>query len=363
MKFKKLLGTLLIASTLVVSACGGNNSQSAGKSSGKSGNASSQKTSSSTKPKDPTKMVSFGAATLEKAADNKVYLTVSGTYDLYNAGEIKLAWAVRAASGTSDAFSDAYAYGSAEPGDADFKADGVTMDATKKTFEAKLALADLTIASGTYGFVCGTKEDTGFAFDAETKLELSYEFGNIQDNVYRYYPRDDVNAVAIESLPPVTYSSAVIVELAAAKGNIPAGRYLKVGGPKSAAVTAEAAAAWSPRINFEPVPYSSATQINMSGDNQNGFYEIDGDNFFWYLDVTGLRQGTNYLVHLNENGNTNVNLFMTAKMEDTPYRFEAANVIYTLYANPAAGQAGGADEFYGCLAVKVSYVNEPEPAE
>ena len=362
MKYKKLLGALLVASTLILGACGGNDSSASGKSSGKS-NSGSKSTPTSVKPAEPTKTVSLTAATLAKGTDNKVYLTINGTYDLYNAGEIKLAWAVRAASGTSDAFSDAYAYGSAEPGDADFKADGVTMDATKKTFEAKLTLTDLTIASGTYGFAVGTKEDTGFAFDAETKIELSYEFGNIQDSVYRYYPRDDVNAVAIEALPPVTYSSASIVELAAAKGNIPAGRYLKVGGPKSAAVTAEVAAAWSPRINFEPVPYSSATQINMSGDNQNGFYEIDGDNFYWYLDVTGLRQGTNYLVHLNENGNTNVNLFMTAKMEDTPYRFESDNVIYTLYANPAAGQAGGADEFYGCLAVKVSYVNEPEPAE
>ena len=38
MKYKKLLGTLLVASTLILSACGGNSSSAGGKSSGKSGN-------------------------------------------------------------------------------------------------------------------------------------------------------------------------------------------------------------------------------------------------------------------------------------------------------------------------------------
>ena len=346
MKHNKLFAMLAMAVALTLAACGGG---SGSKSSGKASSGGSGKTptsSSSKKPAEPTKRVSLSEAKIEKGTDNKVYLVLNGSYDLYEAGEIKFAWG----AGISG---QEYAYGSESPADADFKADGVTMDAATKKFEAKLALTDLQFTAGNYAFYAGTKEDTGFAYGEA--LEMNYEFGNLSDGTYRYYPRSDVSAVAIEVMPPITYTVAEIVTSAPGDHT---GKFLKLGGAKNATVTAEAVAAWQPYADFEPVPWASAVRINFSGDNQNGFFEINGDNFFFYLDVTGLSQGTNYLLHLNHNG-AKANLFMANSIADTPYRFETDNVIYTIYANPDAGQAGGEAEFYGCLAVKVAYVNEP----
>ena len=343
MKHNKILGLLGIAAALTLVACGG------GKTSGsKKPGGNTAKTSKSSKPstsKVPTKEVSAGTATVAKATDNKVYFTVTGSYDLYQAGELKFAWGLSEDGET-------FAYGAAAPEAAAYKADGVTLDATKKTFEAKLCVTDLSITSGNYKLYCGTSEDTGMAYG---QVEVDLTFESMNDGKYRFYPRNDnsLQAVAIEVMPPIDFAEATVVKQAV--GDVlPEDVYLKVGGDANATVTEEAIAAWNPYLDFEPVPYASPVRLTYNTDYA---FTLAGGKFYAYFKISGLSAGTNYLTHFNHNG-AKTNFFTSGAIADTPYTFDG--VTYTIYSNPAAGQQGGEAEFYGCLAVKVTAVETPE---
>lgn len=346
MKHNKILGLLGIAAALTLVACGGGNNKTS-KAAGKTSKAPTSRAPVSREPQPEITLTTQEIA--KSATDNKVYVSVAGTSKLYTAEKpIKLAWGLVA--------DNTWAYGSESPEAADFKAEGVTFDAATGAFSAKLCITDIAnIPGGNYKVYAGTSEDSGFAYGA---LTVGDGMGNINDGTYRYYYRDDITSVAIEQMPPISMDSATIVEKTFGEGDTAVtGRFLKIGGAKNATVTAEAMATWSPYCDFEPVPYSSSGIVRLS-NNESMFLAIEGDNAYAYLRVDSLVQGTNYLVHFNHNGGK-VNLFMNDAMADTPFENADANIRWTLYANPDAGQAGGAEEFYGCLAVKVAYINEP----
>ena len=334
MKHNKTLGILSVALVLGLVGCTGK-----GETSTKS-NAKTSKTSKpsvSTLPPEPVKEAYIDGAVIAKV-DTKVVITVTGTYDLYQQGELKLAWGLLGDN-------QQWGYGSDTPAETDYQA--VTLNATAKTWEMKINVTDVQgIPAANYTFYAGTNDEENSAYDV-VALDAS-ELGSVTDGTYRYYYRDDISAVAIEVLPPVTLSSATVVDYTPEGGT--AGKYLKVGGAKNATVTAEAIATWSPYCDFEPVPYASAVRLT---NNETMFLTIDGDNFWAYFSLAGLSAGTNYLVHFNHNG-TKANCFTTGKIEDVEYKDEANGLVYTIYSNPEAGQAGGEGEFYGCLAVKVT---------
>ena len=350
MKHNKALGILSVALVLSLVGCG--NKGTSTKSSAKPGKTS--KPSVSTLPPEPVKEVVVESAALVKEQDGKVAFTIAGTYDLYNAGELKFAW------GIADAASNEFVVGKETPEAADYKADGVTLDATAKTFTAKLYLADLTgFAAGKfYNIYAGTQEDTGAAY---AKVEVT-EVNSMKDTTYNYCVRDDqANAIAIEELPPFAFAEESIVDLTGDHE----GRWLKIGGAiasKYAEYTDEQFNALNPAADFQLVG-GMWTVSRLTAENV--WIAKEGTKAYVYLNVSGLSAGNAYITHLaikGADGVANCYTDNTIDAEDTQhiYKYESESLQYRFYSNPAVGQAGGEAEYFGCFAVIVEALEAAE---
>lgn len=351
MKHNKLLGVLTLALALGLTACGGPKAPASSGKSGKTSKSNPPKTSIS---REPVKEAAIESAGLEKGTDNKVYFRVTGTCSLYNAGDLKFAW------GIADASDNSFVYGKETPEAADFKADGVTIDATGN-FTAKLCLADLTgFAAGKfYNFYGGTTEDTGALY---AKIDVT-EVESMKDGVYNYCVRDDQsNAIAIEELPPFAFAEESVVDIAEGEH---AGRWVKIGGnlaDKYKTSTAEDLMALNPAADFQlcggqwTVRKLTAAQL---------FIGVEGAKAYVYLSTDGLSAGNGYITHLAIKGAAGVANCYTdntigADDADHTFKYAEEGIQYRLYSNPAAGQAGGEAEYFGCFAVIVEALEAAE---
>lgn len=335
MKHNKILGILSLSLVLGLVACGGNNAKSTGKTSGKTSKVTS-KTSKEPVSLVPQKEVEAQEAVLVKE-NNKVYFQVTGTYDLYNAGELKFAWGVVGA--TTGTF---YA-GKEAPEAADFKADGITMDATAKTFVAKFCLTDVTglSAAELYNVYVGTQEDTGMMYDVVPVTDASF---SDSDANYTYFIRDDQsNAIAVEKAGAIAYSEAKIEALTGEHE----GTWLRLYAPNTG-WTLESLEALNLVADFQRMAQYSKPKLTAD----QMFWAIEDGKVNLNMECDQLAAGDSYMTHVGYEGESNPGkLILTQSIMDVEYTI--GTMKYTIHFDKTKGQNDGPSEYYGALGIVV----------
>ena len=376
MKTKKLLGLLVVMGSLIMTSCGGqtskedskpasqassqqpasNNQSSQAAQSSQQGGQSSQAAQSSQAGQSSQAAQSSqqgggtDTATIEVSAlkfetkQNQVYLQAQGTATGYTAATFKWAWGL-ATAGQQGA-DPTFAYGSAEPAATDYTA--ATLGANG-AFTVELNLTDITgLGAGlfyVYGGAPGTYDRIN-PIDASTKAK---------DGSFRYYIRDDQNAIAIDALPDVDLAEAIVYQPTASQ--LPSGAqegvYVKIGGELKAGINTD-----NLTINAD---FQRMGQYQKHNTAENEcFWTKEGTKAYVNLYIGFMASGENWMTHLGFNvteqsmwGGLNIpNCVLSNDINDVPYTFDGK--VFTVHENTAAGQAEGEAEFYGCLGFKVS---------
>ena len=348
MKHNKTLGILSVALVLGLVGCAGNKGTST-KSNAKTSKTS--KPSVSTLPPEPVKEVMAEEAILVKGTDNKVYFQVSGTYDLYNAGDLKLAWGLVGQNQTWYA-------GAETPEAADYKADGVTLDATTKTFTAKFCITDIAGlgAQTLYSVYVGTEEDTGMMYAEVPVTDTTLQ---LQDTKYTYYIRNDDGSagvlIAIEEAAAIQFSGAKVEALTGDHE----GTWLTLSAANTAGYTVESlqetytlVADWQRMAAYQ--------KTALTEDQK--FWEISGSNVLLHLSVGHLGAGYSYMAHFGLKGETDPGkLILTDSIMDVEYTI--GTMKYTIHFDKTKGQNDGEAEYYGSLGIVVEDLSEPVTEE
>ena len=357
MKYKKLIGALLVASTLILGACNNNGgSSNSGKSSGKSG-GNTPTTSRSSLPPTPT--VSMEELGIAKEGQD-VILSVKGSVTAVEATSLKFAFGLELynansgqapaegegegegeGGGEEAAPADAFVYGKATPADADYNIDVTIAD---KKFEAKLNLSNLKngdayILDGgnKYAIYAGAK---GYSYE---HLEFEAPTTFLQDNAFKYYFRADADAgnsvkLVVDDLGPVRIEKASIAKDLYGRTGI----FAKIGGANNANLTEEQLNGYNSYVNFQKLPNTN-TRVQKEGSQQEGnpyyFYVVEGTEAFIVINIDFMvREGAtsgDYNTHLNIQNNKQENCVSTGIIDTTDAPFDAGDgKTIAVYSHP-----------------------------
>lgn len=361
MKYKKLFGALLVASTLILGACGGgNNSGSAsggGKSSGKSGGST---TSRSSVP--PTPSIECDSFDLEKTGDN-VFLVVKGSARAITETSVKFAFGLERYSSSSGggqvapagdegegegegetSSSEApaepennFVYGKETPADADYNVD-VAIE--NNAFSAKLNLTAISanlLGGEKYTVYAGAKGYTYAAIEGDATTKV------LQDVDYKYYVRSDQEAgnapkLVVDALGPVRIEKASIARDLYGRTGI----FVKIGGALRESLTADQLNAFTSYVNFQKLPNTS-TRVQKEGAQQEGnpyyFYVVEGNEAFIVINIDFVvadnATSGDYNTHLNIKENKQENCVSTGIIDTTDAPFDAGNgKTIAVYSHP-----------------------------
>ena len=329
-------GMLTILAALVLGACSGNV--------GSSSNIPDSSSKSSTKPssvsQEPAKGIQDVSISLGNEGE-KAYITVRGTQYGYSSDNFKWAW------GLKEQNSSTFADGKATPAAEDYKAS--TFD-DSNGFTVIYCLTDIqTMKAGTlYLIYGGTPESYGVIYFA------SNMFG-ANDATRKYYLRQDQdNALVFESIQPITYTEAAVVEIEQSElpdGVTQAGAYLKFGGSNSKNLTLETINSWHEAGNiagdFQRVIPENSYSIHAHVDSER-FWTIEGNKVFFYVYCGFLEAGEGWMVHFDlVTGNQGTGLQTSTTLDGkTPYI--VAGKSYRVYSD---SNKSGEENYWGCLGV------------
>jgi len=340
MMMKKCLSfgavTILLAS--MIAACGGNNNKESS-SIEKSSNPISYSSSKQSTSKGPVKRVTDLSISLG-SENNKAYITVRGTQENYTAEEFKWAWGIADLSGN-------FADGKATPTDEDFVS--ASFDANNQ-FSVKYCLTDIeALVPGTlYNIYGGTKESYNLIPFASNMFGAS-------DPTRTYYLRQDQdNALVFDSIQPLVYTEASIVEILEAdlpSGVTTAGAYLKFGGENTSGLTMETINGWHEAGHiagdFQRV-IGDGYQLHVHEDTER-FWKIEGDNVFFYLYVGFIAPGEGWMLHFDlVTGNQNAGLHFDGTDPNGEPPYVIGGETYRVYGNR---NKSGEENYWGCLGV------------
>ena len=361
MKHNKLFAVLAMAATMTLAACGGPKTSA----STPAGKSSKAPTVTSKEPPKPVKAASIDSITLAKEGD-KVYVQFKGSETLYTAAD-KLQYAfgistdadIPEAGEDGTVSSDNFIYGKAVPEAADFIDITFTpaADATKVNFEFKYCVTDIADApTGVYHFFGG--------FSAADYALLEWVDDNAEfqarDSKYDYFIRNDqsANGLAIENLGPFAITTGDFVKNPA-EGH--EGIYLKLGGKQATPFTQETADGWNTLADFQRMANYTKTS------NADKFWQVDGENAYFYLAIGNMTGGEDWMTHLTANaaprtreaGKALGSVDFTKTVE-----FADENLKLTVISDTTKGQNDGEAAYYGAIGVHVEYIVEPaDPAE
>lgn len=361
MKHNKLFAVLAMAATMTLAACGGPKTSA----STPAGKSSKAPTVTSKEPPKPVKAASIDSITLAKEGD-KVYVQFKGSETLYTAAD-KLQYAfgistdadIPEAGEDGTVSSDNFIYGKAVPEAADFIDITFTpaADATKVNFEFKYCVTDIADApTGVYHFFGG--------FSAADYALLEWVDDNAEfqarDSKYDYFIRNDqsANGLAIENLGPFAITTGDFVKNPA-EGH--EGIYLKLGGKQAVPFTQETADGWNTLADFQRMANYTKTS------NADKFWQVDGENAYFYLAIGNMTGGEDWMTHLTANaaprtrdaGKALGSVDFTKTVE-----FADENLKLTVISDTTKGQNDGEAAYYGAIGVHVEYIVEPaDPAE
>ena len=378
MKYKKLFGALLVASTLVLGACGGNGSNSGNKSTAKPSGSGNTPTSRSSIPPQP----SVDISELAIAKDgNDVFLSVKGSVTAIDAASLKFAFGLeiysssssQAAEGEGEGEGEAtpadnFVYGKATPADADYNVDAPIAD---KKFEAKLNLSSLKNAEGKYLLEGGNKYAIyagakGYAYE---QLELDAPTTVLQDNAFKYYFRADQEAgnsakLVVDDLGPVRIEKVSVARDLYGRTGI----FAKIGGANNANLTEEQLNGYTSYVNFQKLPNTS-TRVQKEGSQTEGnpyyFYKVEGEEAFIIINIDFMvRDGAtsgDYNTHLNIQQNKQENCVSTGVIDTTDAPFDAGNgKTIAVYSHPGEHKE---ENIWGNVGFRVTIPEAEEAGE
>ena len=352
MKHNKLFAVLAMAATMTLAACGGPKTSA----STPAGKSSKAPTVTSKEPPKPVKAASIDSITLAKEGD-KVYVQFKGSETLYTAAD-KLQYAfgistdadIPEAGEDGTVSSDNFIYGKAVPEAADFIDITFTpaADATKVNFEFKYCVTDIADApTGVYHFFGG--------FSAADYALLEWVDDNAEfqarDSKYDYFIRNDqsANGLAIENLGPFAITTGDFVKNPA-EGH--EGIYLKLGGKQAVPFTQETADGWNTLADFQRMANYTKTS------NADKFWQVDGENAYFYLAIGNMTGGEDWMTHLTANaaprtreaGKALGSVDFTKTVE-----FADENLKLTVISDTTKGQNDGEAAYYGAIGVHVEF--------
>ena len=333
----------MLAMTLV--ACGGGDKTSGSKAPAGSDSAKPQE-SSQPKPsssRTPTPSLTMSSTDVV-AKEGKVYLQMAGVARNFQQENFKWALSLKHLGSEGLDEKDNYIIGGETFADADFKTE-VTID-EKGAFTFEYNLSEIQgMEAGIYVLNAGPK---GYIQDGGTVTSGK----NAKDGNYRYYFRhdeqvNDVNALVVEPLPPISLEEASIVKLDTIM-------YAKIGGTLKEGITQETLDAYDSFVQFQQVGGRWTSTRRTKADGQY-FYDIEGGKAYLYADINFFAAGTNYNTHLNVTENKQADAKMDVAIDEHYYYKNGNGVLLDInvYANPNAA-SDDQSEFWGNLGFKVT---------
>ena len=357
MKYNKLLSILVVASALILSACGSSSSQASSKASGgsKQGGASSVAPTTS---REPTPSVECNELGIVKDG-NDIYLSVKGSATAVKETSLKFAFGLelyqsssgQAVAGEGEGEGEEssepaeepnlFVYGKETPADADYNID---VAIANNAFDARLKLTDLK-ANGNFLLEGGNKYRIyagakGYSYG---ELELDAPTTVLQDNEFKYYFRNDQEAgnstkLVVDNLGPIRIEKASIAKDLYGHTGI----FAKVGGANKENLTADQLNAFNSYVNFQKLPNTS-TRVQKEGSQQEGrpyyFYVVEGNEAFIVINIDfmvadGATSG-DYNTHLNVKESKQENCVSTGVIDTTETPFDAGNgKTIAVYSHP-----------------------------
>lgn len=349
MKAKKLLGALLVASTLILGACNGNSNTS--KAGGSKTPATSSKAPTTSKERVPVPAVYYEEMDLVKK-ENDVYLQIKGSVEDIKETKLNFAFGLmtyQSSSGQAEpeeggegegadpvpaAEEDPFIYGKETPADADYKFE-VAIENNK--FTAELKITGINFVGGEkYQVYTGSK---GFyqALDEVTASETV-----LQDAEYKFYFRNDQEAgnapkLVVDNLGPVR------IEKVSIEKNVydHTGIFAKIGGANKENLTQDQLDAFNSYVNFQKLPNTN-TRVRKEGSQTEGnpyyFYKVEGNEVFIYINIDFMVAANatsgKYNTHLNIKENKQENCVSTVQIDGDPVTAREDGATIAVYSHP-----------------------------
>lgn len=365
MQYKKFFSVLLVASTLVLSACNDTNP---------SNKTSYNIPATTSNQRVPTPAVYYDELDITKENDD-VYLVIKGSVEDFTADKMNFAFGLmtyQSSSNQSDEEEgeevtepkvevDPFIYGKATPADEDYK---VEVPIVNKTFEARFKVSGIeTIIGGEkYQIYAGPKSFYQ-AIDEATASEKV-----LQDNEYKYYFRNDSEAgsapkLVIDNLGPVRIEKVTIEKNVYERTGI----FAKIGGANKENLTQEQFDGFNSFVNFQKLPNTS-TRVQKEGKQQEGkpyyFYKVEGDEAFIYINIDFMVSETatsgKYNTHLNIKENKQENCASTAQIDSEPLVVRDDGATIAVYSHPGIHNE---DNIWGNVGFVVVVPEAEETAE
>ena len=336
MKKHLSIGMMMVALVAMLAACGGNQNASA------PAKESSQPKVSSSKPttsRAPAKTVTDLEIRIGNEGD-KAYATVTGTQQNFSADEFKWAWGIVDLSGN-------FVYGKASPTDEDLQPLAFN---SSNQFTVKLCLTDIdTIVPGTlYNIYGGPKE-------CYNLIPFKTNMMGASDATRTYYLRQDQdNALTFDSVQPLTYTKASVVELAQTDlpdGVTQTGAYIKFGGANSKNLTMETINSWHEAGHIAgdwQRVIGGGYELHVHDDTQR-FWKIEENDVFFYLYVGFVAPGEGWMLHFDlVTGNQNAGLHFDGTDPEGQPAYTIGGENYRIYGNR---NKSGEENYWGCLGI------------
>ena len=265
--------------------------------------------------------------------NNKAFIQVKGTDD--GAAEKKWAWGL--SSGGS------FIIGDDKEGSTYSQAYTVGAD---KAFTVEWDLS--TAMASVQDFDNGTYSVYGGNSLSYRNLNIDDDtVENVSDSTYKYYVRNDLRQLAIEKKLALEFKTAKVVLPTAFPTDYEdqyKGNHVQIIAPLPSGTTQATLDAFTVNGDFQ----------KMNGYQKNNFsayfWTIEGSNAVLNVYIGFMQDGQSWMTHLGLDAAA-ANLFLTDTIDDEEYTI--GEWKYAIHSNPAAGQAGGEAEFYGCLGIKV----------
>ena len=336
MKLTKLFGLLGMACVLTLAACGGQSSKTPG------GDDEEESEDEPEESEEDESGVSIESVSLLNK-NGKAVIEVKGTDE--GTGAKKWSWGL--------AKSGDFVIG-ADKDETDFtKGQAYTVDGSKAfTVEWDLSTAMKAVTdfeSGLYSIYGGNEL-------SYRDLRINDDSGeNVTDTDYKYYVRNDQNQIAIETKLALEFKTAKVVLPTAFPEDYSEdhkGNHVQIIAPLPSGTTLADLQAFEVNGDFQRMTNYTKPSFEAY------FWTIENNNAVLNVYIGFMADGEQWMTHLGLNSPA-ANLFLTDTIDDVEYTI--GEWKYAVHSNPAAGQAGGSAEFYGCLGIKV--LAAPAPVE
>lgn len=351
MKVKKLLGVLVMASAMILSACNGGGSNAT---SSKAGSKSNNPTSSSKAPstsKEATPSVECSELALVKEGSN-VFLSVKGSATAVKETSLKFAFGLelyqsssgqaQAGEGEGEESSEPaeepnlFVYGKETPADADYNVD---VAIANNAFDARLKLTGIQGLEGgnKYRIYAGAK-----GFNNYGELELDAPTTVTQDEDFKYYFRNDQDAgnstkLVVDAAAPFKIEKVTIEKNVLGRTGI----FAKIGGGNKSNLTEDQLNAFDSYVNFQKLPNTN-TRVRKEGSQTEGnpyfFYKVEGNEAFIYINIDFMVAANatsgKYNTHLNVEANKQENCVSLGVIDGTPVVCRDDGATIAVYSHP-----------------------------